>query len=120
MSDRYQIERDSCDSYIWECDENGRHIKRFLDDQDIVDELNRLERLVTDSVNMARLEERTKVQHAMLKQNIKKHNIDSMSVVEEGPITDIFVLSQFVTVRRDYWNRMVRALKSISELAFLP
>jgi hypothetical protein len=129
MSDKYLISNGGVGVYdIWEHDENGQRVQLIAsvkgDTQEtfegllkIVREMNRLERLITDSVNMARLTDRTNLQHAMLREDIGKGEVSEMN---EVPDFDSNYSVQFITVRRTNWNRMVRAFKAVSALVFLP
>jgi hypothetical protein len=116
MSDRYQGSNDCYDISIWECDENGTRIREMLFEEDIVAELNRLATLADDAANMARLDERNKIQQAMFRENIGLEQVQDMKEHTPSVYDTCHGLysDSFITVRRDYWNRMVRAFKSIA------
>ena len=128
MSDKYLASNNGVGVYdIWEHDENGQRVQRIgtvkADTQDsfegmlkVVSEMNRLERLITDSVNSAHLTDRTHVQHAFLKQNMDGQLVRSMQEVPDDSERDY----HFMTVRKDHWNRMVRVLKELAERFLLP
>ncbi len=128
MSDRYLASNNGVGVYdLWEHDENGQRVRLVstlkADTQwffegmlDTVREMNRLERLVDDSVNHAHLTDRTLVQHALLKRNIGKKEVAEMETTKTPRYSDH--TDAFIVVRRDYWNRMVRTLKEISGIVW--
>ncbi len=128
MSDRYSAHPIGGGKYdVTECDENGVPVRiigtvnagyqdLFEGLHDIVAELNRLERLVEDSVNMAHLTDRTKVHHAFQKQDMTKALV--MSLHEEHE--DQQFTKSIHRLHANQWNRIVRTLKELAEKFLLP
>jgi hypothetical protein len=113
---------------IWELDESGNRVKRIADlpfpPDVLVDELNKLWRLAEDSANMARLDERTKVRNAFLKEGIDRKKVELLREDPEPPPGYADSLTTydppaFMTVQVTGYNRLVRVLKAIAETAFL-
>lgn len=114
MGDRYRIIPRGHFRDVWFCLDDGDPIRNLGEaDARVVAELNRLEQLVTDSVNRAHIAERTRVGLAFAQEDFDRKKVEALK--EHANPVDPKDGYNYFTVDVDVWNRMVRVLKALAE-----
>jgi hypothetical protein len=113
MSDRYIFSGPRLEGLIYECDEEGHPVKRLgFASYDVLEELNRLARLVDDTANLVRRTEHTVVRNVILAENLRPEELVELPIERpEGP----WFFDTGVHVSLGYYNKLLRTIRTIWE-----